>query len=371
MGTAQHRLGIIGCGQMEDSHREFFHQAGKRIDIVGTSDIDIERARHAANVLGADMAVSDYRDLLEHVDAVLIVTPHDLHHEMGITALRAGVHVLMEKPLAVSESECLDLIHTARDSNRVLMTAYPMRYHPIVQQLHQLLSDNHLGPVFHLSIFTEQHTEPPPGHWIRSAKRLGGGQFFSHGCHYVDLLLWMLGRPLTGIHVGTRRGTEWMELEGTSDSVITFESGSVGYHFGTWGARGSRLQYSLHAHCERGMLEADLTRGQLVAHHGWDGPPRPGGLAGTVLPPADAGELLAYVDPNSKHLGGELLHFLDCLDTGETPLTDGPGSLQGLRAIWRMYEAERRGLVADLRGLGLDDQWDRPGLDRLPRATGD
>ena len=50
----------------------------------------------------------------------------------------------------------------------------------------------------------------------------------------------------------------------------------------------------------------------------------------------------------------------------ETPLTDGPGSLQGLRVIWRLYEAERRGVVADLHGLGLDEPWDIAGLDRLP-----
>jgi predicted dehydrogenase len=55
-----------------------------------------------------------------------------------------------------------------------------------------------------------------------------------------------------------------------------------------------------------------------------------------------------------KHTENEMAHFLDCVETGARPLTDGPGSLQGLRVIWRLYEAEGRHAVADLRGLGLD-----------------
>ena len=70
----------------------------------------------------------------------------------------------------------------------------------------------------------------PRGHWIRSVQQLSGEQFFSHGCHYIDLLRWFLGRPVKGIHVGTRLGTPWVEKEGTSDAVIVFESGARGDH---------------------------------------------------------------------------------------------------------------------------------------------
>ena len=57
---------------------------------------------------------------------------------------------------------------------------------------------------------------------------------------------------------------------------------------------------------------------------------------------------------SGKHTEAEMAHFLDCIQTGSRPLTDGPGSLQGLRLIWRLYEAEEQGGLADLRGLGLD-----------------
>jgi predicted dehydrogenase len=346
-----HRLAIIGCGDMEDAHRQVFDELGDRIEIIGTADIELARARQAAEALGAPRAVTDYAELLDEADACLIVTPHDLHHEMGMRCLAAGKHVLMEKPMAVTEQQCRELIRAASASGRTLMTAYPMRFHPVVTRLQERVAERAMGEVFQVSIYTEQHTEHPPGHWIRSAARLGGGQFFSHGCHYVDLLLWLLGRPVRGTHLGTRRGTPWMEQEGTSNATIEFAGGAIGYHFGTWGARATRHGYAIHVHAEKGMLEADLTRGVLYAHHPWQGEAPRGGLSGRLSPDPAGAEVLMRVPADSKHLGGELRHFIDCLDTGATPLTDGPGSLQGLRVIWRLYEAERRGVIADLSDL--------------------
>ena len=81
------RLGIIGCGDMEGAHQETFNALTDRVVITGTADIDITRAQRAAANLGADHAVQDYRDLFPYVDAVLVVTPHNLHHEMGVLSL--------------------------------------------------------------------------------------------------------------------------------------------------------------------------------------------------------------------------------------------------------------------------------------------
>ena len=339
---------------MQKSHQEIFQELKDRVIVTATADIDIERAKSAAKILGADAAFENYRDLLGLVDAVLIATPHDLHHGIGIESLKAGKHVLMEKPMAVSEFECLDLINVAKAANKTLMTAYPMRYHPLMVKLKSLLDEEYLGKVFHIGIFTEQLTQAPVGHWLRSAKQLGGGQFFSHGCHYIDLLLWFLGRPKTGIHMGTRLGTPWMEREGTSDAVIAFESGALGHHFGTWGARATRHGYAIHAHCEKGMLEVDITTGVLYAHHGFEGEPPKGGIGGTISPDPLNAEIILKSDRESKHLQGELKHFIECIDQSLEPMTSGPESLQGLRVIWKLQEAEEQGKFADLTGLGLD-----------------
>ena len=233
-----------------------------------------------------------------------------------------------------------------------------MRFQPLVVKLKELIDAKYMGETFHVGIFTEQLTEPPVGSWIRSAKHLGGGQFFSHGCHYVDLLLWFLGNPLKGVHIGTRLGTPWMEKEGTSDAVITFESGAIGHHFGTWGARATRHGYTIHVHGEKGMLEADITNGILYAHHGFAGAPPRGGIGGTLSPDVNDAEIILKIEAESKYLQGELRHFAECIRTGSEPLTSGLGSLQGLRAIWLMEEAEKESRFADLQAANLKTTWD-------------
>ncbi|MSS71350.1 MAG: Gfo/Idh/MocA family oxidoreductase [Candidatus Latescibacteria bacterium] len=329
------RLALIGCGGMSRAHARRFHVLKDRLQVVAAVDVDESKARATADLLEGARPETDFRRVLDDVDAALLVLPHHLHHPVGTACLAAGKHVLLEKPMANSERECLDLIAASEKTGRILMIAYCMRFHPLVSRMKELLDQKTFGDVFQVSLWTEQLTQYPPDHWASRAATLGGGQLFSHGCHYIDILLWYLGRPVRGLHLGTNHGTPWMEKEGTSNVTIEFEGGRLGYHFGTWGARGTRLGYSFHAHCTEGMIEADITHSKLLVH-------RKG--KSEVLMEAESG----------KHTENEMAHFLDCIEAGARPLTDGPGSLQGLRVIWRLYEAEERGAVADLRGLGLD-----------------
>ncbi len=344
------RLGIIGCGGMAKTHSGGFGYLADKVEIAATCDIVIERAQEAAEVTGAKLAVTDYHELLDHVDAVLIVLPHDLHFEVAMTCLKAGKHVLVEKPMCNTEEECLELIQTSEEVGKVLMTAYPVRFWPIVLKLKELLDSKAYGECFQLSIWTEQYTRLYDGHWGLSADRLGGGQFFSHGCHYVDLMLWIMGRPVRGTHLGTNFGTPWMEKEGTSNVTIEFENGALGYHFGTWGARGTTLGWSIHAHCTGGMLEVNRNDNKLYAHTQMK-------EERANLESESTHEVLYEGDSNGKFTQHELEHFLDCIHTGNRPITDGPTSLQGRSVIWQLYEAEKNGTVADLRGLGLNDDW--------------
>ena len=330
------RLGLIGCGNMSKTHLRRFQALSSRLQLAAAVDLEEGRAAAVASEFAGARVATDFRQVLDHVDAVLLVLPHHLHHTIGVECLAAGKHVLLEKPMAISKEGCLQLIEASRSAGRTLMIAYCMRFHPLVVRLKELLDEGVYGDLFQLSIWTEQLTRYPEDGWHSDPLKLGGGQFFSHGCHYIDILLWYLGRPIRGTHVGTNRGTPWMKREGTSNVCIEFEEGRLGYHFGTWGARGSRLRYSFHAHCTEGMIEADISGGRLIAHSGGDE---------TMLLEAETG----------KHTENEMAHFLDCIETGQQPLTNGPGSLQGLRVIWRLYEAERRGSFADLGGLGLDE----------------
>jgi len=334
------RIGFIGCGGMAGVHAARLDGLGDRMAVTAAADIDLARAEGVAARFAGANAVTDYESILDDVDAVLIALPHHLHHVATKRCLAAGKHVLLEKPMANTEADCLDLIDSARRSDRTFMIAYNLRYNPCVIRMKELLEAEAYGECFQFSIWTEQLTQRDPSHWYCREETVGGGQLFSHGCHYIDLLLWFLGKPVCGTHLGTNYGTPWMEKEGTSNVTVQFESGALGYHFGTWGARGTRLQYSFHAHCTEGMLEfhrnGDLSKGgeRLTVHQ-----------AGR--------EDVLFEGTSGKTTQEEMAHFIDCIESGREPRTIAEDSLAGLRVIWRLYEAEEQNTVADLSGISL------------------
>lgn len=331
------RIGMIGCGNISRRYVDAFKVLGDRIEVVGAADVNLEAARIRGEEAGARVITDDWRQLLDHVDAVTIATPHDQHFTIGMAAVAAGKHVFMEKPVSMTEADGLALIDAAETAGVTLMTGYPLPYHPVVERIQQAIDSGEFGRPIHFSLSTQQWLELPPGHWRGSAASRGGGSLFSHGCHYIDLLLRFLGAPAVGTHLGTSFATPW-EAAGdtTSHAVMKFESGALGHHFSTEVANREAGGSFFIGHFEKATLEASLTTGRLEATS----------PSGTVC--------LLETEPRVKYLHHELAHFAECARTGARPRTDGRRSLQSLRVIWRMYEAERDGVVADLHGLGLD-----------------
>lgn len=341
------RLGLVGCGGMMGNHAKAVNSV-ETVEIVAVCDIIRERAENVAAVLNNPFVTTDFTEMVDYVDAVLVALPHDLHYECGMFFANHGKHVMMEKPLCNTEEECLSLIKTCEEKGVTLMCAYPVRFWPGIVKLKEMVDSGEYGRVIQMSVWTEQLTitgsvNGRPG-WGATA-RLGGGQFFSHGCHYVDLMLWFLGKPVKGMHFGTRVGTEWLLKEGTSAAIMYFENGAIGYHGATWGARGTRMGYDFQIQTEKGLLEYDHIAGEVRLYD-----------QNTVHKPGDSENtdykvIWSRGTDISKETQHEIAHFAHCVKTGETPLTNGYETLRGLRAIWRMYDAEKTGIVADLSDL--------------------
>jgi predicted dehydrogenase len=238
------RLGLIGCGNMMEAHASNINKVDG-IEITTVCDIVRERAEKVAEALGNSPKITtDFYSMDDDVDAILVALPHDLHYECGMYFARKKKHILMEKPLCNTEEECLHLIEACEEEGVTLMCAYPVPFWPAIQKLKALVDSGDYGKIMQMSVWTEQLTvcDINKRTWTATA-RIGGGQLFSHGCHYIDLMLRFLGNPVEGAHIGTRIGTPWLLKEGTSAVILRFESGAIGYHGATWGARGTRLSY--------------------------------------------------------------------------------------------------------------------------------
>ncbi|HHF7349339.1 TPA: Gfo/Idh/MocA family protein [Legionella feeleii] len=331
------RLGIIGCGDIVNRYKGFSSESlrAKGLEVTALVDVNLERARKMANYFANPLLATSFDEqVIAATDAILIAAPNHLHHYYGKRCLEAGKHVLMEKPLALTQIECEELIAISKRKNLVLMVALCMRFHPLLQQFKSLLDKQQCGDLFQLSIWTEQHTEFPQDHWHNQQETLGGGQLFSHGCHYIDLLMWFLGQPVEGFFLGTNKETPWMEKEGTTNVCLKFPDNSLGYYFGTWGARGTRNDYLMQAHGSKGMLEADFNKSAITLYSKGSTKDTKQFYTGFTKE-----ELLFKGEVDiSEMYHNEMLHFLTCITTNQKPLTDATVALQSMQLIWRLYQ---------------------------------
>lgn len=342
------RLGIVGCGRMMKNHVEGA-QLLDNVEVTAFADVIRENAEYLAEGFENAFITTDYTEIVDHVDAILCALPHDLHYECGMFFARNKKHVLMEKPMCNTEEECIRLIDACEEEGVKLMCAYPVRHWPGVVKLKELIDSGKYGQIMKMSVWTEQLTKYTSETIWKATARLGGGQFFSHGCHYIDLMLWFLGNPVKGMHFGTKNGVPWILGEGTSAATILFENGAIGYHGATWGARGTRLAWDCQIMTEKGLLDFDRFKG-IIKLYDQNTEHRVGAAEDqsyTVLWKQDELALL-------KQTQHEIRHFVDCIINDKTPITDGRTALKSLQVIWKMYDAEKHNVIADLTDIKMN-----------------
>jgi predicted dehydrogenase len=127
------RVGVIGIGNMGWHHARVLSLL-KDAELVGVADPDEVRGRLATEQFGCGW-FADYRDMLGEVEAVCIAVPTLLHHRVGLACLQAGVHVLIEKPIAASQEEAADLIRAAETGGRLLQVGHIERFNPAFREL--------------------------------------------------------------------------------------------------------------------------------------------------------------------------------------------------------------------------------------------
>jgi virulence factor len=131
------RVGLIGVGNMGQHHARVLSLI-KDVKFVGIADVNAEQGLETASKYRAKY-FEDYRDLIPHVDAVCIAVPTRLHYEVGIACLQAGIHVLIEKPIAATIEEAEQLVNAAAESQSILQVGHIERFNPVFQELSQVL----------------------------------------------------------------------------------------------------------------------------------------------------------------------------------------------------------------------------------------
>lgn len=230
-------FGLAGCGDIAEAEYEALRQL-EGVELRCVMDTRLEYARQFGEKAG-----SEYTDSLETllscgIDAVIIAAPHHLHRSIAVAAAEAGVHIVMEKPLANSLADGKAIVDFCREKGVLLSVAYVQRYRPLNILLRGLLKDGVIGKPFHLHV--TDFFEKPESYWSggysgsvitdwrKDKGKSGGGVLLMNGSHTLDYLMDMIDLRVEGVYGFTaNRGTPAADVEDDVSAIIRCIGGIV------------------------------------------------------------------------------------------------------------------------------------------------
>jgi len=320
-------VGIVGLGFMAATHIRAYRQVeGARVAALCNPSgrhLDGDFSNVTGNVGGSDAvrlvmegvkATKDFAELLNDpaIHAIDICTPTKTHADLAIRALRAGKHVLCEKPLARTAKSARDIVNAAQNAKTVFMPAMCLRFWPEWAWLKHAIVEGRYGKV--LSARFRRVAEPPG--WGKDTFLNGadsGGALFDLHVHDTDFVQFCFGRPQAVYSTG------YVKFSGAVDHVVTqyqVASGAIVHAEGAWAmSRGFGFNMSYTVNFERATADYDVARGKEPLRLCEEG------KSATVVPCEGAD---GYV--------GELRHFIESIQAGKPPTVvtalDGIGSVE-------------------------------------------
>jgi predicted dehydrogenase len=305
-----------------------------RCEIVAIASRDGVLARRAAERLGIPTAHASYDALLAdpNVDAVYIPLPNHLHAEWTIAALRAGKHVLCEKPLAMTADDAQRMVDVAHESDRHLMEAFMYRHHPSWVAALDLVAAGRIGTLTAVQSWFSYFNDDPAN--IRNVRDYGGGALFDIGCYSVNLSRMVFGGEPWRVAASLRRDPA-TGVDVLTSAILDFEGGIATFSCSTRTETDQRV-------------DIYGTTGRISIEIPFNIPPdRPTRVfltAGGDPPVAPDRQVVEF--PTADPYGVEFERFATAvLDGGPTPVPP-EDAVANLRVIESIFEAADRGTAA-------------------------
>lgn len=187
-------IGVIGCGSVSQTYL-YALKHNKYANVTAVVDIEIGRAQKNAGLFEIPTAYSDYKEMLkyEHLDAVVICTPHYVHREQAVTCAEKGLHILCEKPLATTMKDVEDIITRCRNVKFAVMLQ--RRLYPNSIATLAAVRQSALGKIIEVSLNFRCHKSHEFYDSWRGKEISGGGVLISQALHRIDLIAYFFGKP--------------------------------------------------------------------------------------------------------------------------------------------------------------------------------
>ena len=190
------KVAIIGCGSIGTCHAGAYKNLSDKVELVACCDIIEARAKNYAERYGFKKYYTDMHKMLEEceLDAVSVCTWNSAHKDCTIAALRAGAHVICEKPMAMNTAEALEMQAEAEKAGKLLMIGFVRRHGNDAATALDFIKKDYLGELYHMKASYIRRAGFP-GNWFGDKEYSGGGPLIDLGVHIIDLCRYLAGNP--------------------------------------------------------------------------------------------------------------------------------------------------------------------------------
>src|SRR6266496_320226 len=298
-------------------------------------------ASEKALELAKKYSVTPYQDAQEmfareQLDIVNICTPSGMHSEHAIQAMRAGYHVIVEKPMEITSAKIDEMLHVQQETGRKLTVISQHRFDPATQQVRKLIEEQALGRLVlgNASIpWWRSQKYYDSGAWRGTWELDGGGVLMNQSIHSIDLLQWLMG-PVKSIYAYTDTLVHRMDTEDVAVAVLRFENGALGTISATTGAYpGTGTRIELHGDKGSAVIEDDRLSYLHLAQDDRE----------LRAPTAPAGPSAAQ-NPATLAIRSHALQIEDMIRAireNGAPLVDGYAARHPVEIILGIYESAR------------------------------
>ncbi|WNB87233.1 Gfo/Idh/MocA family oxidoreductase [Cellulomonas sp. ATA003] len=360
------RFALVGSGVIAPTHVRALLELAGRAELVVCSDVVPARAEALASEFGIKAA--PYEDVLADptIDAVTVCTPSGLHAEVGVPALLAGKHVVVEKPMEVTLEACDRLLAAQAQSGATLAVISQHRFDAASQIVKAAVDDGDLGRLVLAEARvpwyrTQEYYDS--GEWRGTYALDGGGALMNQGIHTIDLLRWTCG-PVRTVYAQARTAAhERIEVEDVVCATVEFANGAVGTIMASTAAYpGFPARLGVHGTRGGAVIEGD----RLATFATVDGVTRAGEAANAhAVQVATGGTRAATKAVDESVVAGaatvgspadvwgqahraQLLDFIDAAEQGRRPLVDGAEGRNAVQLVQAIYESARTGVPVTL-----------------------
>jgi len=266
----------------------------------------------------------EYERCLEQVDAVYVALPNSMHAEYTIRAARAGVHVLCEKPLAVTTDECERMIEACREAGVKLMVAYRLHFEALNLEAVELARSGRLGD---LRYFNSSFSMRLRSGNIRARRELGGGSLYDIGVYCINAARYLFrAEPVEVMAMSVHSGASALrEVDESTGAMLRFDRGRLAVFVTSFNA------------ADVAAYRIAGTKGHVRIDPAYE---YAEGLSGEV---AIDGKVRRLRGPKRDQFAPELLYFSDCVLRNREPEPSGVEGLQDVRIVQALYESAETG----------------------------